>query len=122
MSQKVLSILRREVEGEHGQAERRAAAQFVADALSGNDATADAAAVLAESLADAALALANRLRGRTLADPVDGLRVTELRSLVQDVVDVLYGDGPGTSWSPDTLDQLADALARYGLVPDEDEE
>jgi hypothetical protein len=68
MSAKVVRILRNEVEGRHGQSERRAAARFVADALDGNEVTAEAAAALAESLADACLTLARRLRGRKQPD------------------------------------------------------
>jgi hypothetical protein len=116
MPRNVMALLRAEVEGPHGESERRAAAQFVADALGGPGATAEEAAGLAESLAEASLGLARRLRGPA-ADPVGRLSLADLRGLARRVVQALYGDGPDTQWSPETLDDLAAALDRYGLVP-----
>lgn len=61
-------LLRDEIDGPHGESERRAAAEFVRDAMSGNDYDdpVEAAADLAESLAEACTSLAERIRSRLL--------------------------------------------------------
>lgn len=68
----VAALLRAELEGCHGESERRAAAEFVRDALAGgpDEDPVAAAADLAESLADAATALARAVRNLPVAGPL----------------------------------------------------
>ena len=75
----ILEMLKGEVDGVHGESERRVAAQFVLDCLDGNeqegdDETAAFAAQMAESLAAACQSLAAKLRPASPPDRLNGLR------------------------------------------------
>lgn len=73
MSEAVLNLLRTELFGPHGDSERRAVAEFVHEAVTG-DPSGPTAEDLAHSLADAACGLAARLRAIRLGlpDPREG--------------------------------------------------
>jgi hypothetical protein len=56
--------------------------------------------------------------GHSSDDPLEGLTAGQARGVVAGVRDALWPEGdPDHGWSPDTLDEIADLLARSGLGP-----
>jgi hypothetical protein len=51
-------------------------------------------------------------------DAVEALTAGQARDVVAGVADCLWPGGePDQPWSPDTLDEIADLLARFGIGP-----
>jgi len=51
------------------------------------------------------------------ADKIAHLDLAQLRSLVAQVYDVLWEEGPDAAWSPDHTEAVANVLAEAGLGP-----
>jgi hypothetical protein len=46
---------------------------------------------------------------------VNELTKPQLEAVVKEIIGIMYGDGPDTLWSADTLPEIADVLQNAGL-------
>jgi hypothetical protein len=49
----------------------------------------------------------------------EGDKLLRLLRLADQLQEILFGQGPDTQWSPDTLDEIVDAMRQAGLTPDD---
>jgi hypothetical protein len=47
-----------------------------------------------------------------------GAALTPRAAALEHIREALFGQGPNTPWTPDTLDEVADALREAGLAPE----